>query len=281
MTEQRFISRVMAHHQHWLRTACLCLLVSVVAACTSLKKPPPVVVSVPEPKIVVVKPLEATIGLASRERINLALTLMERGELKLARLEIVEYLRERPNSELGKSLLAQLDMDPKVLLGSTSFAYKIKPGETYYELAQRFLGDQFKFIGLARYNGVSVPERAIAGDVIQIPGDEKTIAIMNGKADLQSEIDKRLASETPRVEPDVKVVTPAPPPKPAEPTLAEKSRAIAMRKSALEQLQRGFADKAASLLDEALKLFPNSQLIKKDLERARRLQTLSRQTSSR
>jgi tetratricopeptide (TPR) repeat protein len=281
VTEQRLTSGDLPHRFNWLRVICLCMLVGMVAACTTMKKPPPLALPVPEPKIIVVKPAEATIGLAPRDRINLALTLMERGDLKQARLEVAEYLRERPNSELGKSLLSQLDMDPKILFGPTSFAYKIKSGESLYELAERFMGDQFKFIGLARYNGIAVPERAIAGEIIQIPGDEKTIAAVNGKADLQAEIDKRLASEAPKPEPEVKVVAPAPPPKPAEPSFLEKSRANGLRKSALEQLQRGFADKAAGLLEEALKLFPNSQLIKKDLERAKRLQTLSRQTNPR
>jgi hypothetical protein len=252
-------------------------VVFILAACSTVKKPP-VVVPPPAPKIVMVVPQEATPGLAPRERINLALDLMEKGDLKPARLEVAEYLRERPNSELGKSLLAQLDMDPKILFGSTSFAYKIKPGESLYLLAQRFLGDQFKFIGLARYNNISIPEKAIAGETLQIPGDEKSIAELNSLADQRAEVDKRLASEAPRVEPESKPVPP--PPKPDEPTLAEKYRANALRKSALEQLQRGFADKASALLEEALKLFPNSQLIKKDLERAKRLQTLSRQSSS-
>jgi LysM domain len=258
----------------WLRTVTLSLLVNIVAACSSVKKPPIVPPPVPQPQIVVIPPLEATPGLSLRDRINLALNLMERGELLKARVEIVQYLSERPNSELGRSLLSQLDMDPKILFGNSSFAYKIKPGESLYFLAQRFLGDQFKFIGLARYNNITVPEKAIAGQVLQIPGTESAIAAMNALEDQQAEIDRRLANETPKAEPDVK---PLPlPPKPVQPTSAEMSRATQLRKAALDYLQRGFADKAAVLLEEAIKLFPNSQLIKKDLERAHRLQALSR-----
>ncbi len=259
----------------WFRHLVLCLCVLALSACSTMRKKPQAVPPTPPPvQLPVVKPLEATPGLSARDRINKVLDLLEQGNLPIALVEVVEYLRERPDSALGKSLLAQIDEDPKKLLGEKSFPYKIKPGESLYELAERFLGDQFKFMALARYNGITVPEKAIAGDVIQIPGEPKEVTERKLR-EQQAEIDARLASEAPKPEPEKPVIKPEPP-KPVEPTAAEMFRANALRKSALEQLQRGFADRAAGLLEEALKLFPNSQLIKKDLDRARRLQSLPR-----
>ncbi len=248
-----------------------CSLALLIAACSTLKKQPKIEQPAPPPPKVVVLPLQPTPGLAPRDRINKVLTLLEQGDMRVARVEVVEYLRERPTSALGQSLLAQIDEDPKKLLGDKSFPYKIKPGESLYLLAERFLGDQFKFMALARYNGIDTPEKAIAGQIIQIPGEPKEVTAQKLR-EQQAEIDARLAAEAPKPEPEKP--TPPPPPRPPEPTLAEITRANALRLSALEQLQRGFADRAAGLLEEALKLFPNSQLIKRDLERAHRLQNL-------
>jgi hypothetical protein len=253
----------------------------LVAACASMTKKPEVVPEPPAPVLPVMKPLEATPGLSARERINKVLDLLEEGDWRVGRVELLEYLRERPDSELGKSLLAQIDDDPQKLFGEKNFKYTLKSGESLYELAERFLGDQFKFAGLARYNNILVPKKALAGQVILIPGEAREVAARILR-EQQAELDERLAAETrkPVVEPEKPVAPPPPPPKP-QPTEAQKSRANALRKSALQELQRGFADKAATLLEEALKLFPNSQLIRRDLERARRLQSLTGSSSSR
>jgi hypothetical protein len=261
--------------QRWLRTAIVCALMMLVAACSTLKKKPEAAPAPPAPVLPVVKPLEATPGLSPRDRMNKVLDLLEEGDWRVGRVELLEYVRERPNSELGKSLLAQLDEDPRKLLGETNFKYTIKHGESLYELAERFLGDQFKFAGLARYNNISVPEKALAGQVILIPGEPKEVTARKLR-EQQAELDERLAAEAPKpvVEAEKPVVSPPPPPLKPQPTAAQINRANALRKTALQEMQRGFADKAASLLEEAIKLFPNSQLIKRDLERARRLQSL-------
>jgi hypothetical protein len=273
--EQRPLLESRPDRHSWFRAGVICALVLLVAACSSFKKQPDVVAP-PKPIVLpVVIPLEPTPGLSPRERINKVLTLLEQGDLRVARVELVEYLREKPTSEIGKSLLAQIDEEPKKLMGEKSFAYTIKSGESLYELAERFLDDQFKFIGLARYNNIAVPEKALAGQVIQIPGEPKEVTARKVR-EQQQELDARLAAEAPKPEPEKPVVVAPPPPKPAEPTASAMSRANLLRKDALVQMQRGFADKAAGLLEEALKLFPNSQLIKKDLERARRLQSLPR-----
>jgi hypothetical protein len=273
MPEQTGHDDMWLKQQRWLRTSLVCGLMLFIAACSTLKKKPEAVPTPPAPVLPVVKPLEATPGLSPRERLNKVLTLLEKGDWRTARVELLEYVRERPTSELGKSLLAQMDEDPKKLLGEANFKYTIKPGESLYELAERFLGDQFKFAGLARYNGILVPEKALAGQVILIPGEPKEVTARKLR-EQQEELDARLAAEAPKPEPEPEKPVVAPPPPKPQPTLAQINRANALRKTALQEMQRGFADKAANLLEEALKLFPNSQLIKRDLERARRLQSL-------
>jgi hypothetical protein len=58
---------------------------------------------------------------------------------------------------------------------------------------------------------------------------------------------------------------------PAGPTPADVAQAAKLRASGLEQLNRGAVDKAVALLQQASQLDPNSDLIKRDLERALRI----------
>jgi LysM domain len=251
------------------RALCFCAVLFA-AACATKKVPTPL----PPPQVIVVLPPEipkATPGLLPAQRMKKVIELAARGDYPMARLEIEAYLLERPNSDLGQSLKRQLFNDPIQDLGIRSFRYVIKPGETLATIAERLMGDRYQFVGLARYNSILVPERAQAGQVIQIPGEPPAKVPDERAVSDDTEIDKRLAQESlPKV--------PPPPPQPKLPTVDEIIRAGKLRLSALEQLQRGFADRAAVLLEEALKLYPTSVKIIRDLDRARRLQALSRKT---
>jgi LysM domain len=199
------------------------------------------------------------------------ITVAARGDYMIARLEIDAYLLEKPTSEIGQSLKRQLDIDPRTYLGIRSFPYTLKSGESLATVAERFMGDRYRFIGLARYNDIAVPERAKAGQIILIPGLPPLKMPDDRSVDDDNEIENRLAQENLPKPPVIPLEA-----KPKLPTIAEITRAGLLRQSALEQLQRGFADRAANLLEEALKLYPTSAKILRDLDRARRLQALGR-----
>jgi hypothetical protein len=102
--------------------------------------------------------------------IQAAVGHLELGEEAPATVELERVLKADPNQRLAKSLMRQINEDPQVLLGRESSPYRVQPGETLSRIAQRFLGDVYLFYALARYNGVKVPRRLGAGEMIRVPG---------------------------------------------------------------------------------------------------------------
>lgn len=96
--------------------------------------------------------------------------LLEAGRVDEARVEIERALEIDPANALAQSFLEQISVDPIAALGEDSFGYTVKPGESLSKIAGRFMGDIFQFYILARYNGIEVPRRVPAGQVIRIPG---------------------------------------------------------------------------------------------------------------
>lgn len=226
------------------------------------KPKPPAPAPLPPPK-----PPEpqATPGLTGKQRVKLAIELLAKGDPVHARPEIQAFLREQPGNDLGTSLLEQIDQDPKVLLGEKSFAYKIQPGETMSILAERFLGDRFKFYALSRYNGMSAPNQAEVGQSIQIPGTAPRRLVEPAHRHEHAKSDEEVIQS--RVEPKAEIVSPPPPPAPSR----DAAGARQFRARGLEALNRGDIDAAVSLLKKALALDPQNPLIKRDLARAERI----------
>jgi tetratricopeptide (TPR) repeat protein len=110
-------------------------------------------------------------GLSARERLRKAIALLEVGAAEQARVELGAYLKEVPNSKLADSLIQQIETDPTQLLGSTSYAYTLRPGESLSMVAKRALGDAMLFHALARYNGITNPSALRAGQTIRVPGN--------------------------------------------------------------------------------------------------------------
>lgn len=215
-------------------------------------------------------------GLTGRQRLKLAVDLLGRGEADHAKVEVETFLKDQPDSELGKSLLSQITEDPRAVLGAQSFSYTVQPGETLASLAEKFLDDRFKFYVLARYNGVNVPTAPQVGRVLQIPGtqrrgDPRKVSTMNDEALIQA----RLAPPR-RTPPPAVAVTPnnpaAPPPVPPRAVASRNpARANELRGQALEMMSKGSIAQAVALLQQALTLDPGSSVIKRDLDRAKRI----------
>lgn len=237
---------------------------------------PPPAAPAPEPPKPPPGP-SATPGLSGRQRIRLALDLLGQGRSKApqARAELQAFLAEQPDNALGRSLLEQIDRDPLELLGAQSFPYTIRSGETLSSLAERFLGDRFQFFALSRYNGLETPREAQVGQVVKIPGTSPPPPALRGRrkpspAAARASDEALIAARVKEApEPAAKPPPPAPPPKPAAPR--DPGRAGRLRASALALLNKGQADKAAAMLQEAAQLEPGNALIRADLARALRL----------
>lgn len=196
-------------------------------------------------------------GLSPADRVRQAVAALDIGDRDKARAELVAALSADRNLPLAQSLLDQIDKDPKVLLGEKNYPYKLKPGETLSELASRFLGDANLFYALARYNGIDAPNRAASGQTLLIPGTPKKVAVSTGSAS------KKPAS-TPAVQ---------------RGATRDPGRASQLRTTALQHMNRGAIDRAVPLLRQALALDPGNTLIRKDLDRALRIQATVRSRS--
>lgn len=215
---------------------------------------------------VVAKPPTASAGLSPRERERRAIEMLNQGRPDEARAELQAALAKEPDAPLARKLLDQIEKDPQTLLGTKSFAYRMKRGETFSGLAGRFLGDPNLFYALARYNGVAVPAQGqLGGDTIRIPG-----------------VPKKAAAPAPR-KPASAAKAPPPSAAAAKPPSAaparDPGRANQLRAEGLQQMNRGAIDSAVALLRQAQRLDPESALIRRDLNRALRIQATVRANS--
>lgn len=209
--------------------------------------------------------IAATPGLSPEQRFDRALTLLSEGQAPEARAEIAAFLEDRPGDTRGQSLLDQIDKDPKELLGSESFAYTPRRGETLTTLAERFLGDRLKFYALARYNGIAAPSRMEPGRTLQIPGAPPTLQP-------RRPVRPPMYVPPPRISAPRPILRPAPTPVPVpQAPRGDPQQAARLRQSALGQMQAGSIDSAVRTLERASQLDPGSAPIRADLERARRI----------
>lgn len=79
------------------------------------------------------------------------------------------FLAQHPGDRPAQSLLRQLTVDPRQMLGREASTYVVQPGDSYSILAARYLGDSGLFLVLARYNGSTNPSLLRAGERLQMP----------------------------------------------------------------------------------------------------------------
>ena len=223
-------------------------------------------------------PYVATPYILPEERQHKIIELLNAGQPDQARIEAKALLQEHPDSAEATTLLNEIDADPKVLLGGQNFAYKVKPGDTFLTLADRFLGDSNLFYALARYNNIDVPNQITVGQAILIPGTGR---------EHEHDHDHEHRDEAPpalrrRIEPSTGAAHAPPavaPPSPAAAPAAapdhpatDPARARTLRSEALVEMDKGSIDKAVGLLREAARLDPANTAIAGDLARAVRIQ---------
>ena len=217
------------------------------------------------------------------------LDLLAGGDVAPARLEAQALVAEQPDDREARTLLQEIDEDPKTLLGAVNFNLTAKVGDTFASLAEAYLHDRGLAYALARYNGVNPPNQPTAGQTVLIPGSPSA----PGRAEAPR---RREPAEAPHARPERPAPTrplserpasrPAPerpaPPKPAPPKPAppaseapaphDPAKAASLRSDALVLMNKGDIDHAVSLLRQAASLDPDSAPIKGDLDRALRIQ---------
>jgi hypothetical protein len=192
-------------------------------------------------------PVEAPQASATpKQPVKAAVRLLSTGDAEGARVELRSVLALQPDHVVARKLLDQIDKDPVAVLGDRSYPYTVKAGESLSELSGRFLGDPLLFYALARYNGLPSPESLSTGKVLRIPGTPKPRAVSLPQAPRATAATSRSQTRDP-------------------------TRASKLRADALDQMRDGALDRAIALLREARTLDPQSEPIRRDLDRANRL----------
>lgn len=235
-----------------MRKALLSLLAAAsLGACSSLPDAPKL--SLPTKpraagaeKVPVSVPGEAT----AREHVDRAIVLMGAGKAEEASALLQSALVKLPKDTTASRLLAQIETDPAVLLGPATAEHVVVAGDTMSVLAERYVGDPLMFYALAKYNGLAAPNALRVGKVLKIPARPAQPAIPAASA------------------PESRATPAAAPPEAAD---AEKASAV--RLLGLQSLNQGDVARAVRLLKEAQSLDGTDPAIRKDLERAMRIQS--------
>ncbi len=127
-------------------------------------------------------------GFTPRERLMQATFFLGLGQVEPACVELKAALSEEPGNPDALLLLMQIDKDPVSLLGKKSAPYIVKPDETLLRIAEDFLGSQYLFYALARYNGLETPNSLKEGQRIRIPRTD--VNKIRGKQSVQASITK-------------------------------------------------------------------------------------------
>jgi LysM repeat protein len=191
-------------------------------------------------------------NLAPRERVRVAIELLGEGDERRAEAELQAALRGDANSSAAQRLLDQINSEPRDVLRGEARSYTVRQGETMSMLAERFQGDALLFYALARFNNLDAPNQVAEGQVLMIPR----------RPGLRTASSER------------------PPPTAAAPASVTTSaprgpnalRADQLRLQALREMNAGQPDRAVTLLRQAHALDADNLAVRRDLDRAERLQ---------
>lgn len=117
------------------------------------------------------KPIDPTActDVDALERVGRGIDYLTIGDCTSARHEFRRALRARSKCMVAASMLAQMDVDPVEFLGADYRHYRVKAGESLYDIAAAHLGRPLRFWILARYNGIQNPTQLRGGDILKIP----------------------------------------------------------------------------------------------------------------
>jgi hypothetical protein len=197
---------------------------------------------------------------ASASDVDAIQGLLMRGDRKAAEKLLKPLLKRDPMNARLLLLHDSMQRDPRELLGPVSYAYTVRPGEGFEEIAARLLGNRLKAYQLARYNGVEDPSKLLAGQTIRVPGTPP-------QPRPSPAVERPGKPAAPAVSPRPTSAAPVPAVKPAaNPAAAQRARA-----AGLAALNRGAINDALVQLRRARALDPANTVIARDLQRAERI----------
>src|SRR5262245_54883504 len=188
--------------------------------------PPTALPAAPPPTPMMTMPMLApTLGIAARERFQLAINSLQQGNAPRAEVELKAYFAEVPNSAPARNMLTQIETPLEMLYPAESFTVQLQANETLSSLAGLYLGDVLAFYGLARYNMIENPSRVSAGQLLRIPRTQATLAAQANRAAMASmqmpmpppAAMPAPAAPAPAAPPPVVASAPPPPAPPARP----------------------------------------------------------------
>ncbi len=185
--------------------------------------------------------------------------LLDQGDMGGARKLIKTSLKRDPANPSLLLLRDSVSRDPVELLGPKSYSYTVKPGETLAMIAERQLGNRLLTYQLARYNGIDVPTRIVAGQILRMPGSPPQAP------------PRAAPKPAPQANPKPARALPDRSAPAAAATPANPAAARQLRTRGLTELNRGQAGKAVQLLRQAASLDPGNSAIRADLARAERI----------
>lgn len=147
-----------------LAVAALAGLAVLASGCTQTSGTP----TAPPASVEESLPLPMT-GLSPRQRLRRSLELLEEGDERTARVELVEYVSAVPRSRTGRSLLKQIDMTAQDYFPAEYRELKLEAGQSLSTVAKVYLGSAVQFHALAKYNGILRPKRVVPGQVVRVP----------------------------------------------------------------------------------------------------------------
>jgi Tfp pilus assembly protein PilF len=118
----------------------------------------------------------APIAKSQTERFQAALQLLQVGKAQQADAELQALLKDFPDSEPARDLVAQIETPLDKLFPPENFRVTLAKDETLSSLAKIYLGDAMSFYALARYNTIAVPAKVYAGQSIMIPSTTHALA---------------------------------------------------------------------------------------------------------
>lgn len=119
---------------------------------------------------------DATPGLFPKDRLNLAINLLEKGESTRAEVELKACLADTPDSKAARLLVSEIETPLPDLYPKAYFSITLRKNDTLSGLAATYLGDPLGFYGLARYNGIAEPRKIAIGQRIRIPATASAFA---------------------------------------------------------------------------------------------------------
>lgn len=228
----------------------------------------------PVPAAAIEPPLDPSDKHGIQERVKAAVLALERGEEDVARSDLQRVLASDPTNELARKMMDQIQGDAQKEFGAAHFKYQVQPGDRLSDLAQRCLGDKFKFYMLAKYNDLRDSRKIAAGQTVKIPGAQRNCARAPEALKPTNPASAPATAAPAGTAPSAPASAPATAAPAATPASAPSAsaRAESIRRydrEANAAFQRQDLDRAIALWDRLLELDPDNERAK--LNRARAL----------